>query len=489
MVVQDGYQRLNLLPDAVAAQVVTDNNDTEATSARAEVVRADRVGAALRVVVAWDRPAGDAAATPFERLRSLRKGATPFEIGLRLYDAAAGTVAEPLRSATGACLCSNNTGRYFDSDKQALFWADFPAPDGDRVDLLLGEQVAALQDVPVSTDAPALDLAAAGELADWVSNAPPATVGEGATAPVVHDVRRSTQTFGGAEDAQVGRNADVSLPADVLFAVDSSSLGAPARQVLADAAPKLAAAAKGKRVQVVGHTDDQGTPAYNDDLSLRRARAVAAELGPRLRAAGISLVAVGKGESEHVAPNAEPDGTPIEANRQRNRRVSFVFPRARGAATTAIAVAKALPAMPVARMASPSPEVSGSLATVLSQDGTVRVHVTRAQRVGADLWLGFAFTSVGQRADWGSNPLLLGPNPYAANDTLANVRLVDPARKTIAPPLSFSQGACLCSENQGSGQLFPRPMPMWAVFPAPPAGTAKVVLRIPGAGQVGVSVS
>ncbi len=36
-------------------------------------------------------------------------------------------MSEPLRTASGDCLCSNNTGRYTDSEKQALFWADFPA--------------------------------------------------------------------------------------------------------------------------------------------------------------------------------------------------------------------------------------------------------------------------------------------------------------------------------------------------------------------------
>ncbi|HEX3004905.1 MAG TPA: OmpA family protein, partial [Angustibacter sp.] len=483
----DGFFRLNLLPDPVAQQVVVDHSQTRPRSVRIEVVQAATVGDATRVVLAWDLPVAGEDVTP-SYMRSTDEGATPFEIGLRLYDPTAGTVSEPLRTASGDCLCSNNTGRYTDPEKQSLFWADFPAVTSDTVTLLVGEQAPPFESVPVAHDQSPLDLSAAGELADWVGNAPPSTVGESAGAPVVVPVRRSVRTFGGAEDAQVGQNADVSLPADVLFAFDSSTLTATARGVLAAAAPQLAAAAKGGRVQVVGHTDDQGTPAYNNGLSLARARSVVAYLAPRLRSAGITLVAVGKGESEHLVPNTTADGKPIEANRRRNRRVSFVFPRSDPSQPTGLDVPNPLPDMPTARATSPSPEVQDPLATVLSSDGTVNVHVTRLQRTGDQLWVGLSFTAVGERADWGANPPLLGPNPYGANDTLANVAVVDAQARSIVTPLTYGAGECLCSENQGSGILLAQPLNLWAVFPAPRAGT--VTLRIPGAGQVaGLPVS
>ncbi|KQX65962.1 hypothetical protein ASD06_06065 [Angustibacter sp. Root456] len=477
----DGFFRLNLLPEPVAQQVVVDHSQTQPRSVRIEVVQAATVGDATRVVLAWDVPVEGEDVTP-SYMRSNHKRATPFEIGLRLYDAAAGTVSEPLRTASGDCLCSNNTGRYTDPEKQSLFWADFPAVTGDAVTLLVGEQAPPFEAVPVSHDAAPLDLSAAGELADWVGNPPPATVGESAAAPVVVPVRRSVRTFGGAEDSQVGKNADVSLPADVLFAFDSSTLTAKARSVLAAAAPRLAAAAKGGRVQVVGHTDDQGTPAYNDRLSLARARSVVAYLAPRLRSAGITLVAVGKGESEHLVPNTTADGKPIEANRRRNRRVSFVFPRSDASRATGLDVPQQLPDMAKAHATSPSPEVTNPLATVLSSDGTVKVHVTRLQRSGDQLWVQMSFTAAGEHADWGANPPLLGPNPYGPNDTLANVAVVDAQARTLVTPLTYGGGECLCSENQGSGMLLAQPLNLWAVFPAPKAST--VTLRIPGAGQV-----
>ncbi|MGN6301117.1 MAG: OmpA family protein [Angustibacter sp.] len=477
----DGFSRLNLLPAPVAQQVVVDHSQAQPRSVRIEVVQATTVGSATRVVLAWDVPVDGDDLTP-SYMRSNHKRATPYEIGLRLYDPTAGTVSEPLRTASGDCLCSNNTGRYTDPEKQSLFWADFPAASGQKVTLLVGEQTPPFESVPVTRDQPALDLSAAGELADWVGNPPPATVGEAAAAPVVVPVRRTVRTFGGAEDSQVGKNADISLPADVLFAFDSSTLTASARKVLAAAAPKLAAAAKGGRVQVVGHTDDQGTPAYNDRLSLQRAQSVVAYLAPRLRSAGITLVAVGKGESEHLVPNTTADGRPIEANRRRNRRVSFVFPRSDASHTTGLDVPQPLPDMAKARPTSPSPEVQNPVATVLSSDGTVKVHVTRLQRSGDQLWVQMAFTAVGQRADWGANPPLLGPNPYGPNDTLANVAIVDTTAHSLVTPLTYGGGDCVCSENQGSGMLFPQPLSLWAVFPAPKAAT--VTLRIPGAGQV-----
>ena len=71
------------------------------------------------------------------------------------------------------------------------------------------------------------------------------------------------------------------------------------------------------RVIIVGHTDNRGSAAYNKDLSLRRAKAVARYLvgkgvdPERMRYAG-------KGEEEPVASNATEEG------RAKNRRVEFI---------------------------------------------------------------------------------------------------------------------------------------------------------------------
>lgn len=67
---------------------------------------------------------------------------------------------------------------------------------------------------------------------------------------------------------------------------------------------------------VVGHTDSDGTEAYNQTLSERRAEAVASHLRQR-GVAGERMRALGMGESAPIAPNDTP------ANKQRNRRVEI----------------------------------------------------------------------------------------------------------------------------------------------------------------------
>ena len=72
------------------------------------------------------------------------------------------------------------------------------------------------------------------------------------------------------------------------------------------------------RVKVTGHTDSEGSDAYNDILSKQRAKAIV----DYFVAHGLSkdrLVFDFKGEKQPAATNDTPDG------RQRNRRVDFSF--------------------------------------------------------------------------------------------------------------------------------------------------------------------
>lgn len=70
------------------------------------------------------------------------------------------------------------------------------------------------------------------------------------------------------------------------------------------------------RVTIAGHTDSEGSEAHNQDLSLRRARAVVAWLTGRGVAAG-RLEPAGFGEAQPVADNATPAGRAL------NRRVEI----------------------------------------------------------------------------------------------------------------------------------------------------------------------
>lgn len=70
-------------------------------------------------------------------------------------------------------------------------------------------------------------------------------------------------------------------------------------------------------VVVEGHSDSQGSPKYNQKLSLRRAEAVTDYL-VRLGIDRGRIVTIGKGSGEPVATNATPEG------RMKNRRVVLV---------------------------------------------------------------------------------------------------------------------------------------------------------------------
>jgi outer membrane protein OmpA-like peptidoglycan-associated protein len=76
------------------------------------------------------------------------------------------------------------------------------------------------------------------------------------------------------------------------------------------------------RVSVEGHTDSIGSEAYNQRLSERRANAVKRYLVAHGVAAD-RLEAVGKGESQPVAPNRTPDGKDNPEGRAMNRRVEL----------------------------------------------------------------------------------------------------------------------------------------------------------------------
>ncbi len=74
----------------------------------------------------------------------------------------------------------------------------------------------------------------------------------------------------------------------------------------------------GDTVTCVGHTDDTGSEAYNQQLGLRRAQAAI----DYMKASGISperTKAESKGETEPAVPNDTP------ANRALNRRVAFQY--------------------------------------------------------------------------------------------------------------------------------------------------------------------
>lgn len=114
-----------------------------------------------------------------------------------------------------------------------------------------------------------------------------------------------------------GSQLIVTLPQDILFATNSTSLTGSMQNDLYTLAGSLNRYPN-TTVNVLGHTDNVGAAAYNLDLSQRRAQAVASVLinsgvsAARVRAIGI-------GEDRPIADNLTAQG------RQQNRRVEIII--------------------------------------------------------------------------------------------------------------------------------------------------------------------
>lgn len=131
------------------------------------------------------------------------------------------------------------------------------------------------------------------------------------------------------EEAEAARRALAELQAkptergmvltlgDVLFDTNEASLK-PGAMLAMDRLARFLETHADTRLIVEGHTDSTGSDAYNEELSQRRARAVADELVSR-GIASSRFEVIGRGEAFPVA------GNETAAGRQQNRRVEIVF--------------------------------------------------------------------------------------------------------------------------------------------------------------------
>jgi outer membrane protein OmpA-like peptidoglycan-associated protein len=121
----------------------------------------------------------------------------------------------------------------------------------------------------------------------------------------------------GATVQRIGEGIAVTFPEGLLFAFDSDQITPAA----GDNLRKLAASLEkydNTRTLIVGHTDAQGSDAYNQDLSERRAAAAAGYIvGAGVDRARVS--STGRGEIEPIATNDSDDG------RRQNRRVEVAI--------------------------------------------------------------------------------------------------------------------------------------------------------------------
>jgi outer membrane protein OmpA-like peptidoglycan-associated protein len=112
-----------------------------------------------------------------------------------------------------------------------------------------------------------------------------------------------------------GNNIVLVMASDITFDVDSDQVKPQFYQTLAAVGEVLAEYNK-TMIEVSGHTDSTGSNDYNQDLSQRRANAVAYVLAQNGVMPGRMYV-MGLGETRPVASNATPAG------RARNRRVEI----------------------------------------------------------------------------------------------------------------------------------------------------------------------
>jgi outer membrane protein OmpA-like peptidoglycan-associated protein len=133
----------------------------------------------------------------------------------------------------------------------------------------------------------------------------------------MEDKRKAMEKATQGTGVTVARTADnqlhVNVPSDISFDVGRADLRSELHPVLDQFAQGLDATL---HVRVVGHTDNTGSDAVNDPLSVERARSVRDYLASK----GVNSQRVeisGEGERQPVADNNTPEG------RARNRRVDI----------------------------------------------------------------------------------------------------------------------------------------------------------------------
>src|SRR5687767_5340229 len=121
----------------------------------------------------------------------------------------------------------------------------------------------------------------------------------------------------GVSVTRVGDNITLNMPSSITFALNSADLNAQFYNAL-DGVSLVLKEYNKTVIEVAGHTDSSGSDQYNQQLSQRRAGAVASYLGSH----GVNnqrLITVGAGEAHPVASNDS------EAGRSQNRRVEMTI--------------------------------------------------------------------------------------------------------------------------------------------------------------------
>ena len=125
------------------------------------------------------------------------------------------------------------------------------------------------------------------------------------------------KVLGDAEVIRVEEGIVINFKEKVLFGYDRADLGTSAQANL-DKLVNVLNKYPDTNIQIIGHTDSNGSDEYNQGLSERRANAVVSYLRTH-NITGGRLSAKGLGEADPIAANDTED------NRSLNRRVEFVI--------------------------------------------------------------------------------------------------------------------------------------------------------------------
>lgn len=128
---------------------------------------------------------------------------------------------------------------------------------------------------------------------------------------------RNSLSNPGISVVQDGDVLRVTMPQDILFAVDSTEISPGLQGDLATLAASMNQYPE-TNAQIVGHTDNTGEASYNQELSVRRAQAVSNVLMNN-GVLGGRLTATGQGEDNPIASNLTEEG------QAQNRRVDILI--------------------------------------------------------------------------------------------------------------------------------------------------------------------
>lgn len=530
VVTADGYWKANTLPDAIAEtelSLPTEDSGDEPATAKLEVLSLDTDGEFARLVMAWLPPEEGETLQPtaLNRYRFSQLLA-PWA---RLADRQNSQLLEPLRTegpnfdtdaaaaidedtdpeevpSRTSCACSSARESRSDPDERTkLVYLDFPAPEAEQIDLLVGQWAEPLRDVPV-TEGETFELPNDDDMTyfDMRGNNqefPQETYGAGAVyAHPPESISARSRTLTGLTTTVEGENQEVSIPSDVLFEFGEYALSSEAEQIIADVAEKLNEEAAGENVVIEGHTDNVDGHDLNQPLSENRAKAVAEVMEPLLDES-ISTESQGHSFNEPLVPNEDAEGNDIPENRELNRRVSFRYTFTETSEVVVDTGFEEIDELPEAQQ---TDAAEGAIASYVLQppedDGTssdVRLDLVGAERVGEGLVtvrLGLAdpegteyAADVFSGAPGSEESQHFGKNPYSTHfdPGLGNLSIVDPQTEQQYFPLTAGESGCLCTEVSGTGTaLAGQPAQMFAEFRIPDDADGPLTLRVPDAGQI-----